>query len=82
MCARQRCARAAVAAGLGDRRERRQGDVQEPAEPNALTPALVTDPVHAVVPVARPDERQAVRADAEASIECSGTVLEQRRRLV
>src|ERR1043166_5072042 len=38
---------------------------QEPAEPHALAPAPVPDAVHAVVPVAGPDERQAVRAVRE-----------------
>ena len=69
MCSRQRPARGRLAATLGDRRERGQGGVQEPAEPDALALALVADPVHAVVPVAGADQRQAVRADRQAAIE-------------
>ena len=56
-----------VAAGLGDGGERGQDRVQEPAQPDALAPALVADAVHPVVPVAGPDERQPVRADRRGS---------------
>ena len=70
-----------LAAGLRDRGEGGQDGVQEPAQPDALAPALVTHPVHAVVPVARPDERQAVGADREAPVERRRTVVEQRSRV-
>ena len=46
-----------LTAGLRDRREGGHDGVQEPAQPDALAPALVAHPVHPVVPVARPDER-------------------------
>ena len=62
-CASARRA-ASLAARVGDRGERGQDRVQEPAQPDALAATLVADPVHPVVPVARPDQRQAVRADA------------------
>ena len=69
-----------LAAGLRDRRERGQDGIQEPAQPDALAPALVAYPVHAVVPVARPDQRQPVGADFEAPVERRRTVVEQRSR--
>src|SRR5439155_11092819 len=64
------------------RRERAKRRVQEPAEPDALAFALLADPVHTVVPVARADQRQAVFADAEAPIEPAPAVLEEGRGLV
>ena len=51
-----------AAAPLAERREVVQHGDQEPAEPHALAAAFVADAVHPVVPVARADERQAVRA--------------------
>src|SRR3977135_3153372 len=42
---------------------------RNPACPAALAFAHLADPVHAVVPVARADQRQAVFADSEALIE-------------
>ena len=81
MWARQRSRAGTLTAVLRDRREGGQDGMQEPAQPDALAAALVADPVHAVVPVARPHERQPVRADGEAPVEGRRTVLEQRRRL-
>ena len=66
-----------LAAGLRDRCERGQDGMQEPAQPHALAPALIAHPVHAVVPVARPDQRQPVGADFEAPVERRRTVVEQ-----
>ena len=57
--------------------------MQEPAEPDALAPAALADPVHAVVPVAGADQRQAVRAgQSRLLVEAARAVLEERRRLV
>ena len=80
MCPRQRSARGLLAARFRERREGRQRRVQEPAQPDALAPALVTDPVHPVVPVARPDERQPVRAEREAPVDRRRAVVVERRR--
>jgi hypothetical protein len=66
-----------LTAGLRDRREGSQDRVQEPAKPDTLAPAFVSHPVHAIVPVARSDEREPVRTDCEASIESRGTMVEQ-----
>ena len=71
MCAAPASRASVLAARLGDRRERGQDDVQEPAQPDALAAALVADPVHAVVPVARPDQRQAVGADRRGCGRCA-----------
>ena len=59
----QRCARAPVAARLGERREALDHAAQEPGEPDRFAAAFVADAVHAVVPVAGAHQRQAVRAD-------------------
>ncbi len=48
---------------------------QKPAKPYALAAALVADTVHTVVPVARSHQRETVRADDQASIDSSNTVL-------
>ncbi len=68
-----------LAALRRDRRERGQGDVQEPTEPDALAFALAPDPIHAVVPVARSDEGQPVRPHRQAPVDGLGAMLEQRR---
>jgi hypothetical protein len=54
----------ARASASGANRVRHVG--QEEREPHALALALVPDEVHAVVPVAAPDQRQAVLAETEA----------------
>ena len=81
-CAVQAAARAVSprAAAIGT--NARQGGVQEPAQPDALALARLADAVHAVVPVAGADQRQAVRAGGEAEVEAARAMLEQRRRLV
>src|SRR5690606_14587169 len=52
-----------------DRRDR------EPAQPDALSDAPAPDPVHAVVPVAAPDQRKTVRAAGDAALERALAVL-------
>ena len=64
-----------VAAALGQRREAFDDVDQEPGEPDRFAPAFVADPVHAVVPVARAHQRQAVRADGQAVVDRPGAVL-------
>src|SRR3546814_4805068 len=49
-------------AALSQRGEKRDGPHQKPTEPHAFALPAFTDPVHAVVPVAGADERQAVFA--------------------
>ena len=51
--------------------------VQEPAEPNTLALALLSNAVHAVVPVARADQRKTVTADSEASVQRSGAMFKE-----
>jgi hypothetical protein len=59
-------------------REELDGPHQQPAEPHAFTLATFADAVHAVVPVAGADERQAVLAgELETLVEGAGAVLEQ-----
>ena len=52
-----------VAAILGHRREALEGRMEKPPEPDALAAPGRADPVHPVVPVARADQGEAVRAD-------------------
>jgi hypothetical protein len=66
-----------LATGLGKRHEGRQGGIKEPTEPDAFTTPCLTDPIHAIVPVARTDQRQAMRTGLEAAIEGAGAMLEQ-----
>ncbi len=70
-----------LTARLRDRGKGSQDGVQEPAQPDALAPAHIAHPVHAVVPVAGPDERQPVRTDDEASVNSRHAVVEKRSRL-
>ncbi len=69
-----------LAAGLRDRCEGGQDGMKEPAQPHALAPALLTHPVHAVVPVTRSDERQPMGADLEAPVDRRNAMVEQRAR--
>jgi len=61
-----------------ERRKRRQSRVRGTNEPNAFALALFADAVHAVVPVARANERKSVAAIGQAPIErhaqCSNRV--------
>ena len=76
MCAP--AARAVRVALVGQRREQRDGARAEPAEPDAFALAAFADPVHAVVPVAAADQRQAVPAgQLQALVEAAGAMLEQ-----
>ena len=52
--------------------------MQEEAEPGALAASLPSDAVHAVVPVAAADERQAVGAGGQALVDRAQAVLEER----
>src|ERR1700694_1454150 len=58
-------------------RECRYRREQKPGQPDAFAAALFTDAVHAIVPVAGTDQRQAVRAQREADIERTRAVLVQ-----
>src|SRR5207245_6903784 len=65
-------------APLGQGRERRKRCVEEPAEPDALAFASRADSVHAVVPIPRADQRQAVFADGKTLVEPARAVLDER----
>ena len=74
-----------VAVGAGDvaavgaeRREVGEHGVEEEAEPGALAAPLAPDPVHPVVPVAAPHERQAAGAGGEGAVEGQDGVLVER----
>jgi hypothetical protein len=63
---------------VGERREDRDGAQEQPPQPDALALATLADPVHAVVPVACADQRQAVGAgQLEALVKASGAMLEE-----
>ena len=62
------------------RRELAQHFAQEEPEPDAFAAALVPDAIHAVVPVAGADQRQAVRAVAQPMLNRSPRMLVQARR--
>ena len=67
-----------VSPAVGQRGERRQDRQQEPREPHALTAAARPDQVHAVVPVARADERQPMLARVETHRDRADAMLVQR----
>ena len=48
---------------------------QEPAQPHAFAAALMTDAIHAVVPIARSDERQPVGANGQSALDGADAVL-------
>lgn len=57
--------------------EARESIQQQPAEPDALSCAAGTDAVHAVVPVAGTDQRQArLTGQSQTLVQASCTVLE------
>ena len=76
------CGADRLLARVGERREGGERGVQEPAEPDALALPQFADAVHAVVPVAGADQRQAVGAERQALIERAGAMLEQSGGLV
>src|SRR5262249_39401312 len=63
-----------VAASLGELCERLQHGDEEPAVPDALTLAVGAYPVHAIVPVARAHQRQAVRPQLVAVLQGADAV--------
>ena len=70
-----------VAVPFGQRAEAAEDLAQEEAEPDALAPPFRADEVHAVVPVAGADQRQAVFAEAQAVPQGVRRVLVQARLL-
>ena len=52
---------------------------KKPAQPDAFAPALVTDAVHAVVPIAGADQGETVAAHLEAPVQSPRAVFIQRR---
>src|SRR5688572_10942343 len=68
-----------LAAAARERGEALEHVVAEEGEPDALPFALRADLVHAVVPVARADQRQPMPADAGAALDGSHAVLVQAR---
>src|SRR5687768_3786452 len=69
------CGYGRVAAGVHVNGKGPQGRDEEPGQPHALAPSLETHPVHAVIPVADSDQRQAVLAGGAGSPECPETML-------
>src|SRR5690606_36174354 len=68
-----------VASLAGDRRKAAQRAGKEPAEPDARAAAGFADAVHAVVPVAAEDERQAVLpCPQDRKIERAGAMVVER----
>src|SRR6185437_11112448 len=76
------CGSLRLMTGIGQRCETHDGRVEKPAQPDALAATICADAIHPVVPVAGADQRQAVTADGEASVEAAGAMLEQRSAMV
>src|SRR5665213_1887747 len=54
-----------------------QDRVQEPAQPNAFSLAMLADTVHAVIPVAGAHQRKAMTSDIQAAIQRARAMFEQ-----
>ena len=67
-----------VASLIADRRELFEHDDEEPTEPDALAAPQVADAVHSVVPIARADERQSMRAVLQRAIDGANRMVEDR----
>ena len=88
-CALPVCGARRFAALLRQRRQAVDHCAQEPGQPHRLALAAVADAVHAVVPVARADQRQPVHAHGQTAVDGTrGVFVERcvlaihRRRLV
>src|SRR6185437_1102459 len=55
--------------------------MKEPSEPDALAAACFADAVHAIVPIPRTKQRQAVAADRKTEVERARAVFIQRAAL-
>src|SRR5690606_19311638 len=64
-----------VAAFLAKWNEPREEVIEEEAEPDALAAALASDPIHAVIPIARAHQRESVRARRQRAIDRPAAVL-------
>ena len=67
-----------ISLGFAQGGELRENGVQKEAEPDALSVTGSADPVHAVVPVAAANQRQAVGAGRQAFVDGTQTMLEHR----
>src|ERR1017187_2275336 len=65
------------AARIGNLGELPENRVQEPAQPDTLALAVLSHPVHAVVPVSGADQRKAVATDTEASVQGPGAMFKE-----
>src|ERR1017187_129583 len=65
------------AARIGNLGELPENRVQEPAQPDTLALAVLSNPVHAVVPVSGADQRKSMSADSEAAVQGSGAMFKQ-----
>ena len=79
---RHRAARSSSPRRLGDAGEVPQVHEQKPAQPDAFSPALMADAVHAVVPIPGPDQGKAVAAHLEAAVQGPRAVFVERRPIV
>src|ERR1700732_4032089 len=68
-----------LASRIGDFCKFPQDCVQEPAQPDALSLAVLADAVHSVIPIPRAHEGKTMNADFQAASERARAVLEQRR---
>ena len=66
----------AIAAAFGQLAECGERGVEKPAEPDAFALAAGADQVETVVPIAGPDQRQAMAPDIKTLVESPRTVFE------
>ena len=77
---RERLARGLAAALAGHFGEPREHFIQEESQPDTFAFAMFAHFIHAVVPVARAHQRQAMLANSQTAIECARAMLEHRCR--
>src|SRR6266852_9768464 len=70
----------ALVARVAIRCKSSQRRVEKPSDPNTFALAQVAYPIHAVVPIARTHQRQAMLAYSQTAIECARTVFKHRCR--
>ena len=71
-----------IAARIGDACEGVERGVQQPAKPDTLAATAFADAVHAIVPIAAADQRQAMAADRQAGVQRTGAMLVEAGGLV
>src|SRR5439155_2371377 len=69
-----------LSALIAERYETAQRGIEKPANPDALALAHMPNAIHAIIPVARTHQRQAVLPDCQTALDRTSAVFKNRRR--